>query len=299
MCYAKPGPRCTGHVKNRLATAQARLAEAKKNGDEESVAQEKKRLKSAQEDYALTPENIQHLEEQGHTRKAEVLRNKRQELIKRSKERARGANITQEGKVSLDDLPSVTGGKTLAFSPTGSRLYGLANADSDYDYVMIYQPVNATGHQKGHNKAQFVQDSEDIQTRSLDSFLDSCRKGSSNDLDVIFSDQMQFADSAYAPMLRALRPNIVSAHHRFSSMIEVNVEKAESQPEKRYKFVRHAFRVALNGNKLFRFGRYNPTHTQEEVDWLNAMTDKHMDSTSEEIVEEAQRIMDKSGDYKD
>lgn len=74
MCYLKPGPRCS-------SSAKKNLEEALLSGDNLKIAK-------ARQEYMLTPAGIDELRSKGHHETADIMENKRQELIAESKSQA-------------------------------------------------------------------------------------------------------------------------------------------------------------------------------------------------------------------
>lgn len=179
--------------------------------------------------------------------------------------------------------------KKIAYTLTGSRLYGTHHAQSDYDYVTLYVDSTQKGHRKSDNKAHKLHEDQDNQYRSLDSFLESCAKGSPNDLDTLFSPLMEFYAPEYRPLLTQFRPNYGEAYKRCLGMISAYEAKMEDNS---LKATRHMFRIAMNGYKLQTQGWYNPRMTKQELARLEEMTQANLHLSTEEKKELAKRLMD-------
>lgn len=81
MCYPKPGPRCSSHARNALIKARA-------DYEANPTAENKAEWEEAVKDYALTPEGIAKLREQGKDKEAEIAERQRDLKIARYKDEA-------------------------------------------------------------------------------------------------------------------------------------------------------------------------------------------------------------------
>lgn len=178
--------------------------------------------------------------------------------------------------------------KILAKTLTGSRLYGTHHDQSDWDYSIIHLDPTRTGHRKYDNQSQKFQGDDDNQRRSLHSFVMSCYKGSPNDLDTLFSPLWEFYAPEWRPFFQSIRPNYVSATHRFKSFMKVYSENESNQ----WKSTRHMFRLGLNGYKLQTTGFYNPQLTAQELSFLEETTEKYLHASPDEKMERAISLMD-------
>lgn len=284
MCYTG-GPYCARPAYKRLQQAQNEYM------DKPSERTSKAR-KRAQDDYDGTPEGqqvlLQRIEDTHVEGEKELLslRMNRTHYMRKAQLAERNGKETPDFPVmnstAFDDSPTKT---LISMTPTGSRLYGTHHAESDYDYVMIYTDSSLTGHNKHKNMKQKLQGDDDVQRRSLDSFIISCNKGSANDLDVLYSSQWEYGDPKYAPLLKSIRPDYSQARGRFLAFMETYADSTDT------KSTRHLFRVSLNGRKLLTHGRYNPTHTPQELKYLNAMAQKHKDSSADQKMTLAENFM--------
>lgn len=268
MCYAG-GPYC-------YKTSQKRLERAKIDAAGSSSITAQKALREAQDDYDGTPTGQRELQERIEQSKVQGER----EYLSLRKERTaliRKAKISHNPVLPHIEVPAEkdSGFQQIGMTPTGSRLYGTHHADSDYDYVTLYTDNNKTGHEKRKNLSQRLDGDDDVQRRSMDSFVRSCFEGSANDLDILYSTQWQYNDERYVPFLRSIRPDYTKARSKFQGYMGTYASRDD------FKSTRHLFRVALNGRKLFTHGRYNPTHTDKELDFLNSIAKKHQHTETE------------------
>lgn len=137
----------------------------------------------------------------------------------------------------------------LLFStPHGSRLYGLAHADSDFDRFEVY------GWDKARGK-QTIEGKDDVTRTSIDSFLRYCDRGAPQYLEAMFSkqatvDAIPYIRANYHPDMRKVRRKYTSA------IIDFWTRGTEA---KSLKTRRHALRLLLNLRDMEAFGRFDPT----------------------------------------
>ncbi len=144
--------------------------------------------------------------------------------------------------------------KVLLFRTVhGSRLYGLHHADSDFDFFEVY------GYAKGKAK-QNITGKDDRTKMSLDRFLNGCHKGVPQFLEAMFSqqadvDEMGFLRSQYFPSM----PNVRETYERTIKSFWM---------EGSHKRKRHAMRLVLNLRSMQECGRFNPTLTPEQREFV-------------------------------
>ena len=61
MCYPKPGPRCSGHAKQKVVSTHKKMMEAQDKDDVESYVSAADEHALAQQDYDMTPKGQQAL----------------------------------------------------------------------------------------------------------------------------------------------------------------------------------------------------------------------------------------------
>lgn len=156
-------------------------------------------------------------------------------------------------------LEKLRGKTVVLLSQTGSRLYGLANQHSDWDwYAVTLEDTKA--HQK-------VVGDEDVTVMPLNRFLDLIAKGAPQALEVLWNPEA-YQDPRYAPLLSALRPNFWMA--RYHHLAE---QSGGSFPEERYsaeevayrkrKHNRHRVRLVLQWEQMAQRGCFSP-HLDDE-----------------------------------
>jgi len=140
----------------------------------------------------------------------------------------------------------------------GSRLYGLAHANSDYDTFEIY------GWDKGRGR-QRIMGKDDIQRTTYDRFMRYCEKGVPQYLEACFS---RMAEVDNFPFDR-LGYGIHQANTRNTYMRTIKSFWTTGFESDSFKLKRHAMRLVLNLRSMQETGRFNPTLTADEIAWVN------------------------------
>lgn len=136
----------------------------------------------------------------------------------------------------------------------GSHLYGLDHAGSDQDWFSVVSDKIKTTHK--------IIGDQDVTVLSLDKFLYQAGKGNPQSLEAMFSPFPQVDEILY--LRSAFRPNIPEAIHTYGRTIR-NFSFGS------YKQQRHAIRLALNINDLYRYGRFNPRLSGTTIFTLKCM----------------------------
>lgn len=176
----------------------------------------------------------------------------------------------------LDAAPKATPEEldenTLLLTPSGSRLYGLAHANSDEDYYRVvpdefyWKAVGAfpTGKPK-MLIAQHINNGIDELTVSFKTFSILAMNGTPQTLEAMFSEQ------ATIDRLDAFRKDYFAGMGH-DSMIERYRKTIHTFIYGNFKSRRHALRLSLNLNEsMINGGRFNPTLTAKEVDYISKM----------------------------
>lgn len=155
-------------------------------------------------------------------------------------------------------LRSRLDGKTVVLlTQTGSRLYGLHNKRSDYDWYAVVLEGTKTAHK--------VVGDEDVTVVPLSHYLDLVARGVPQALEALWS-RNAYRDERYAPLLAALRPNLWQARYRhLSEQGNFNPDNysAEEIAYRTRKAYRHKARLALQWLAMLQHGTYNPELTPE------------------------------------
>lgn len=154
----------------------------------------------------------------------------------------------------------------------GSRLYGLAHADSDEDFytVVTKKPVDIRFNRQTRSRyaKQKITGAEDSMVVDFGTWVEMCKSGVPQALEAMFSNQPVGDDriSAFRASFRA-GPQCWERYYRTIKSFAL----AEDDTRKKR---RHALRLALNLNEMSKTGRFNPTLSQEDADWITRMSYK-------------------------
>ena len=143
----------------------------------------------------------------------------------------------------------------------GSRLYGMAKPDSDYDWFEIY------GFQKGRAK-QRIAGSDDRTKAPYDRFMRYCEKGVPQYLEAMFSDMADY-DNMPFDRKQYYHPGMINVRDTYFRTIKSFwLSGTENNDLKRK---RHAMRLTLNLREMHGDGngRFNPTMTPAQIDWID------------------------------
>lgn len=138
----------------------------------------------------------------------------------------------------------------------GSRLYGLHNADSDYDWFEVY------GWGKAKTRHKITGDDDRTRT-SYDTFMRYCDKGVPQFLEALFSrkaevDHIAFIRENYVVNL----PHVRDVYLRTMKNFWLGGN---------FKLRRHALRLLLNLREMQDTGQFNPTLNIQEIFWINQL----------------------------
>lgn len=139
----------------------------------------------------------------------------------------------------------------------GSHLYGLAHEHSDYDYYVVVDKVKTK--KKRYSKQSIVNE-VDTTTVDLGTFLHYCEIGVPQALEAMFSTQAEH------DMLGALRAGYRAGTEVWDRYLRT-IKSFAMQGD--FKRRRHALRLALNLYALGETGRFNPTLSAEEAEFIN------------------------------
>ena len=151
----------------------------------------------------------------------------------------------------------------LLSTPHGSRLYGLAHADSDFDRFEVY------GYEKFKPKQKITGD-QDVTKASLDRFLRYCDKGVPQYLEAMFS-QMATVDNM-AGIRETYVPNMTNVRDTYKRTIKSFWLNGVEEDD--FKRRRHAWRLWYNLDEMEKAGRFDPTLYDTAIDAINIRSDK-------------------------
>lgn len=138
----------------------------------------------------------------------------------------------------------------------GSRLYNLAHEDSDDDFYVV---VNKVKTNKKRYAKQSIIDGVDTTVVDLGTWLHFCEVGVPQALEAMMSRK---------PLIDKIGP--LRAQYRAGSQTwdrYLRTIKSFAM-EGDFKHKRHSLRLALNLNSLASTGRFNPTLTPEQVEFV-------------------------------
>lgn len=138
----------------------------------------------------------------------------------------------------------------------GSHLYGLAHEGSDTDYFQVVTKVKTN---KKKYAKQSIYDGVDTTTLDLGTFLHYCEMGVPQALEAMMSQR------AVYDRIGPLRAQYRAGTQTWSRYLRT-IKSFALQDDVKHK--RHALRLALNLNKLMNTGRFNPTLTQEQAEFI-------------------------------
>lgn len=165
----------------------------------------------------------------------------------------------------------------------GSRLYGLNHADSDYDYWEVHS--NKPGDNPAKQIKQTIKDGLDTVQMNLSTFMLYANRSSHQVLDCMFS---QYAE---VDMLGALRANYWLNTGTFVPLYRRTIPKFSMREiEQGYdaKFVlkskRHAVRMCYQLEDGLKYGKFNPTLSEERRRFLFQAEPEELDRRVLEVL---------------
>lgn len=162
--------------------------------------------------------------------------------------------------------------ETLFKTVHGSRLYGLAHANSDEDFYTIVTKRQADTRVGRQTKARYAKQTiigdEDSMTVDVGTWLEMCRSGVPQALEAMFSD-MPVGDDRLADLRAAYRTGPETWERYYRTIKSFALQEDETTKKRR-----HALRLALNLNQMARTGRFNPTLSLEDARYISAMAHK-------------------------
>lgn len=157
------------------------------------------------------------------------------------------------------------GRKVLFSTWHGSHLYGLSHTNSDEDFYTVVETVQNS--QRKYSR-QSINDGVDSMVVDFGTWLRQCDDGVPQALEAMFS-QMALHDDLAA--FRAGYRVTTSAYSRYLRTITNFVYSQD------YKRKRHGLRLALNMYDFSRTGRFNPTLSENEQDFVSEVAYKDTD----------------------
>ena len=156
--------------------------------------------------------------------------------------------------------------KTVLFKTVhGSRLYGLAHENSDNDTYVVVDKVK---NRRAKYAKQKISDTEDSMTVDFGTWLGQCTNGVPQACEAMFSD-MALVDS-----ISEFRAGYRIGTGALERYLRTITSFCMTQDPKRK---RHGLRLALNTYDWRGSGRFSPTLTPNEVDFVTEVAKKDCD----------------------
>ena len=154
----------------------------------------------------------------------------------------------------------------------GSRLYGLSHADSDEDFYTVVTKVQTDTRFNRQTRARYakqkISGSEDSFVVDFGTWVEMCRSGVPQALEAMFSN-MTVGDDRIADFRRNFRTG-TEVYARYFRTIKSFALTEDDGIKKR----RHALRLALNLRDMARTGRFNPTLSPEDAEFVTLYASK-------------------------
>lgn len=148
--------------------------------------------------------------------------------------------------------------KILYRTIMGSRLYGLAREDSDYDWLNIVDGQFKTT--QAVNKIT----GQDETVMSLTSFINEANSGVPRALEAMFSHKAEIDKIAQ------FRANF-RAGSNYNVYLGIMKRIALTEKYDDFKHRRHILRLGLNMKDLRTWGRFNPTLSKIDIEMVNSL----------------------------
>lgn len=153
----------------------------------------------------------------------------------------------------------------------GSRLYGLANDNSDEDYyAVISKPIREYrfGRQYKTKYAKHrIVDKQDTLVLDLGTWVEQCKAGVPQALEAMFSQMATHDEIPYFRNSFRVGTQAFETYYRTIKSFAL----AEDDTIKRR---RHALRLALNLQEMAKTGRFNPTLSPEDARYVTDFAHK-------------------------
>lgn len=171
------------------------------------------------------------------------------------------------------DLQSYIAEDTIFITPTGSRLYGLENVESDYDFTVL-----SAGKKISSSNSQGEIDIRRVDFRTF--YTGITEKPGGVFLEALYSQKKILGPRAaeYMPILEELTPAMPQLR---SNIYKMGLTVLREERRKRVRFAAY---LASRWNQWYWSGaqRYNPTLTPEEKLALEEITERLLPLSKEE-----------------
>lgn len=148
----------------------------------------------------------------------------------------------------------------------GSKLYGLDTPESDDDWFTVVSKKGVTNsHTRKRYARQSIVDGVDSTVVDFSTWLAGCLKGVPQYLEAMYSQSPEF------DRIEDFRNSFRVTHMVYETYYRTIKSFALQEG---YKHKRHALRLALNLQDIGRYGRFNPTLSQEDRAYISDMANK-------------------------
>jgi predicted nucleotidyltransferase len=162
--------------------------------------------------------------------------------------------------------------ETLFKTVHGSRLYGLANENSDEDFYTVVTKVQSDTRWGRQTRARYakqkINGTEDSMVVDFGTWVEMCKSGVPQALEAMFST-LPVGDDRIADFRASFRVG-TEVYERYFRTIKSFALQEDETIKKR----RHSLRLALNMNEMARTGRFNPTLSQEDARFVTLYATK-------------------------
>lgn len=165
--------------------------------------------------------------------------------------------------------------ETLFKTVHGSRLYGLAHAGSDEDFYTVVTKKQTDTRFGKQTRARYAKQKIDGDLDSMvvdfGTWVEMCRSGVPQALEAMFSN-MTVGEDRIADFRSGYRVG-TEVYERYLRTIKSFALAEDDTIKKR----RHALRLALNMREMAKTGRFNPTLSREDAEYVTQYATKTHD----------------------
>lgn len=144
----------------------------------------------------------------------------------------------------------------------GSHLYGFSNSNSDIDYYYVVRDTTKYKYSK-----QTIANNIDSMIVDFNTWSEMCKSGVPQALEAMYSTKAEIDNIAE---LRASFRCGTQVYDRYFRTIKSFALSGDDGIKKR----RHALRLGFNLRDIGRHGRFNPTLSDEDIDYVTRMATK-------------------------
>lgn len=142
----------------------------------------------------------------------------------------------------------------------GSRLYGLAHDNSDWDYYTVIDKVKQ---KKARYATHSIVDGVDSNVVDFGTWVDLCQRGVPQALEAMFSTK------AEVDRISEFRSAFMAGTN-YDGYLGIMKHMYYEHPDS-FKHKRHLLRLALNMKSLRKYGRFDPTLNRPQIALINSL----------------------------